>query len=76
MGCCQILTIDPDFNASASSSPQIPDKPIFCNPVSLSLSHQNDPSVPPAKLTPYFGKQFKFDEALRSSSDQRHVQIN
>ena len=72
MGCCQILTLDPDFNAN----PQIPEKSSFSNPVSISLNIQNDHSVPPAKLTPYFGKQFKFDDPVRLSSDQRHVQIN
>ncbi|OMJ65450.1 hypothetical protein SteCoe_38197 [Stentor coeruleus] len=68
MGCCQTLVLDADFQSFPAIRKDVQDK--NKNVLELQDSNSSNNSSPPPIITPFFGKNFSFDE-----SDKHHHEI-
>ncbi|OMJ73233.1 hypothetical protein SteCoe_28107 [Stentor coeruleus] len=77
MGCCQISLIESEFQSSPAGSMILPDKPGILNKsLPILIPTINDPSFPPPKLTPYFGRKFNFEDADKGTHDSKPLEIS
>lgn len=77
MGCCQTSLTESEFQSSPAGSMILQDKSgIVSKSLPILIPMINDSSLPPPKLTPYFGRKFNFDDADKGTHDSKPLEIS